>query len=233
MQRQDLSGESDDEGGDSPLLQVPASGFPAARPDQTGHNNRLSWTDTTPSSRRPPKAGPGLSLKQQASSPRWSARRGVGTALISPASALRQGTGTVSGQSRRSSQLGLPVRSRRALSQDEPDHAAADTWPLHRAQSVMVPKSQRPDLDKPFIELSELESFCEQDGDRQLHQSAAPDRNASIESLPSWRDEAQEVHQAHVQEQPGEALDASYEYGDWADGMQQEQTEDPKQRLLQ
>ena len=232
MQRQDLSDESDDEAGDSPLLQVPASGLPAARPDQTGHNSRLSWTDTTPSSRRPPKAGPGLSLKQQASSPRWSVRRGVGTALISPASALRQGTGTVSGQSRRSSQLGLPVRSRRALSQDEPDHAAADTWPLHRAQSVMVPKSQQPDLDKPFIELSELESLGEKAGDRQLHESA-PDRVASLESLPSWRDEAQEVHQAHVQEQPGEALDASYDYGDWADAMQQEQTEDPKQRLLQ
>ncbi len=96
----------------------------------------------------------------------------------------------------------------------------------------MVPKSQQPDLDKPFIELSELESLGEKAGDRQLHESA-PDRVASLESLPSWRDEAQEVHQAHVQEQPGEALDASYDYGDWADAMQQEQTEDPKQRLLQ
>ncbi|KAL0040935.1 hypothetical protein WJX79_010523 [Trebouxia sp. C0005] len=146
---------------------------------------------------------------------------------------LLQGASTVSGQSRRSSQLGLPVRSRRALSQDEPDHAAAaDTWPLHRAQSVMVPKLQQPDLDKPFIELSELESFCEKDVDRQLH-LRAPDRVASPESLPSWRDEAQEVHQAHEQEQPGDALDTSYDYGDWADAMQQEQSEDPKQRLLQ
>ena len=233
MQRQDLSDGSNDEAGDSPLLQVPPSGFPADRPDQSGHNSRLSWTDITPSSRRPPKAGPGLSLKQQASSPRWSVRRGVGTALISPALALRQGAGTVSGQTRRSSQLGLPVRSRRALSQDEPDHGAADTWPLHRAQSVMVPNLQQPDLDKPFIELSELESLGEKDGDRQLHERAAPDRNASIESLPSWRDEAQEVDKAHEQEQPGEALDASYDYGDWADAMQQEQTEDCKQRLLQ
>ncbi len=233
MQRQDLSGESDDEAGDSPLHQVPASGFPAARPDQTGHNSRLSWTDTTSSSRRPPKAGPGLSLKQQASSPRWSVRRGVGTALISPGSALRQGTGTVSGQSRRSSQLGLPIRSRRALSQDEPDHAAAaDTRPLHRAQSVMVPKLQQADLDKPFIELSELESFYERDGDRHLHENS-PDRVASNESLPSWRGEPQNVHQAQVEEQPGETHDTSYDYGDWADAMQQEQTEDPKQRLLQ
>ena len=218
------------------MLQVHASSSSTQGPDQTGHNSRLSWTaaGATSSSRRPPKAGPGLSLKQQASSPRWGARRGIGSSLISPASAFRQGNGAVSAlprrsvQARPSSQLGLPVRHRRALSEDEPESHYASDEPgrLNRAQSVMPPKHQTSDLDAPFIELTDLELIDSKAGDRPL--DGYPSHRLA-ESLPPWTAAVQEARQTYVQEQPEEVQD---EYGAWSDAGQQEQTEDPKQRLL-
>lgn len=230
MQAQDLSDESEDDVSESPRLQAPMSAYPLARPD-----NRLSWTDSTSSIRRPPKAGPGLSLKQQASSPRWGARRGVGSSLMSPGSAFKQASGATSAQPRRSMlarpspQVGLTVRSRRALSQDGSEHVAPDTWPLHRAQSVMVAKSQQQDLDKPFIELSDLESV-----QHRVDRDSNPfHRNLSAESLPPLLVESQQEHPAHMVARSEDDQDASNDYGDWADAQQQDQSDDPKRRLLQ
>ena len=209
FQAQDLSSESDGDIEEGPM---PGPALPSARDGQAGSNSRLSWSaaGTNSMNWRPPKAGPGLSLKQQASSPRWSARRGIGSALVSPGLASRQGNDLSalprrSIQARPSSQLGLPVRSRRAVSEDEPEakQASAETWRLSRAQSVAVTEPQRQEWEKPFIELSDL-------------------------AMPAWAAAPQEAQHVLGEGQPED------DYGDWADAsrQQEQQDEDPKQRLL-
>ena len=159
VQAQDMSGDSSSEEGSK--LQVPQQAVPAPRAVQADAKGKLQWTDTLPTARRPPSAGPGLSLKQQASSPRWGARHSIGPALVSPGLQARAtSVGYSAPLQRRFAPSRSSVSSRRALSEDESDtEHEGRAGGLHRAQSVSSPtKQQSNDINRSLIELSELGS---------------------------------------------------------------------------
>ena len=226
-QAQDLSGDSSSEEGSR--YQVPGAGVSTSQAAQASIKGKLQWTDTVSPARRPPSAGPGLSLKQQASSPRWGARRGIGPALVSPG--LQPRTSIISavplqrrsGQPRTSA-LGLPIRSRRAVSDDDSETEHAGTGgALYRAQSVSVPKHQLRGGGQPLIELSDLGTDHVSTAEQGFLTSPHP-RLTSAESLPTWQaPHTQSAAPQKLLEQPDMGIDAE---------MSHEQDEDLKQKLL-
>ena len=212
------------------MLQVPPPHSTAGHAASSGRQ----WPPLapTPGARRSNKAGPGLSLKQQASSPRWGARSHIGPSLTSPGAApapFRMGNAALPLPRRqaRFSQLGLPVRSRRALSEDqaEAEVTPGEVWRLSRAQSVTGNEAE---IHVPFIEMRNMEAAGHQDEALSPSgRATALPRIPSGESLPPWTAPTSETHAASQ-----EAQSRDDEYGDWADSNTQEQSEDPKQKLL-
>ena len=222
-----MSGESSSD--EDSKLQVPCPALATAKAVQSSTKGKLQWTDTVPTARRPPSAGPGLSLKQQASSPRWGARRGIGPALISPGSQPRMSSSAAVPLQRRPVQnrpsaLGLPICSRRALSEDDSETDQVGTGGLHRAQSVNAPKRQLRELDKPFIELSDFGSDLVPNVG--FLGNPAP-QLSSAESLP--------IRQTVQTQLAGQLPEGQGDYGRWAAadaGAQVAEDDSPKQKLL-
>ena len=226
MQAQDLSGDSSSDEGSK--LQVPHQAVPTPRAIQSNAKGKLQLTDTLPMGRRAPTAGPGLSLKQQASSPRWGARHNVGPALVSPGLLPRTSMGHAAPSQRRFAQSRSSVSSRRALSEDdsETEYIGMDGG-LHRARSVNPPVGQqRAETDESLIELSDLGSGGVPTAGQAFLSSPTP-KLSSAESLPPWQPKLAQQQVPEGQEQSAE------EYGSWGDAAApSEDSENPKQRLL-
>ena len=226
IQAQDLSGDSSSEEGSR--LQVPHQVVPTPRAIQSNAKGKLQWIDTLPTGRRAPTAGPGLSLKQQASSPRWGAKHSLGPALVSPGLPPRTSKGHAAPSQRRFAQSRSSVSSRRALSEDdsETEHIGTD-GDLHRAQSVNPPAGQqRAERDESLIELSDLGSGGIATAGQAFLGSPTP-KLSSAESLPPWQPKPAQLQVLEEQDQPAE------EYGSWGDAAApSEDSENPKQRLL-
>ena len=225
IQAQDLSGDSSSDEG--PRLQVPHQALPAPRAVQSNAKGKLQWIDTLPTARRPPSAGPGLSLKQQASSPRWGARHSIGPALVSPALQARTSVGYAVPLQRRFVPSRSSFSSRRALSEDESDteHVGRGEG-LHRAQSVSAPKRQQShDMSKSLIELSELGSGGIATAGQAFLGSPFP-QLSSAESLPPWQLDPAQQQPTQGQSQFGGEL------GNLSNAAASEDSDNPKQRLL-
>ena len=131
----------------------------------------------------------------------------------------------------RSSALGLPIRSRRAVSEDDSETEPVDTG-LCRAQSVNAPRRQPRELDKPFIELSDLSSDHITGAGQAFLGSPTP-QLSSAESLSTRQSVQMQLQLAGQQRLPEKQND----YGGWAAtdaGAQVDRDEDdsPNQRLL-
>ena len=237
-QAQDLLGDSS--GDEGSKLQVPHPVLPTPRAVQSSAQDKrsLQWSNTPPTGRRPPTAGPGLSLKQQASSPRWGARHSIGPALVSPGLQTRTAGGAAAplqrrlGQSR-SSAPGLSISSRRAVSQDDcqTDHIGRGGG-LHQAQSGSPSQwHPRPEVDKSLIELSDLGSDRITAAGQALIGSPTAELSSAqhADSLLPWH---AEQDQAQGAEQP-QSTEGQDGYGDWRDAAAPPQDSDNlEQRLL-
>ena len=220
-----MSGDSSSDEGSK--LQVPHQALPNPRTVQSNAKGKLQWTDTLPTARRPPTAGPGLSLKQQASSPRWGARHSIGPALVTPGLQARTSVGYGVPLQRRAVASRSSVSSRRALSEDESETVHVDRGSgLQRAQSVSPPKGQQSnDMNRSLIELSELGSGGITTAGQPFLGSPTP-KPSCAQSLPSWQVDP-------AQQQPTEGQDQlSEEYGSLENAAVSEDGDNPKQRLL-
>lgn len=207
----------------------------AAQPNPKGVG-KLQWTDTFPAVRRPPTAGPGLSLKQQASSPRWGARHGIGVSLVGPGLQPKSAGGPASlprkASKSRSSAPGLATR--RALSEEESDSEdVGKGHGLQRAQSVSSSKRQPRDgvNNQSLIELSHLGS----DPTSSVGQAVLGGPNpllSSAESLSPWQ--AVQGQQGRVEDAAlQQATEGQSEYCGWEDATAPpEDSENLRQKLL-
>lgn len=220
-----MSGDSSSDEGSK--LQVPQQAVPAPRAVQLDAKGKLQWTDTLPTARRPPSAGPGLSLKQQASSPRWGARHSIGPALVSPGLQARTSVGYAAPLQRRFAPSRSSFTSRRALSEDDSDtEHVGRAGGLHRAQSVTPPKGQQSNhIDSPLIELSELGSGGMTTEGQQFVGGSTP-KLSSAESLPLWQAKPAQQQSTEGKHQLSE------EYGGSRDAATSEDSNNPQQRLL-
>ncbi|KAL3154475.1 hypothetical protein ABBQ32_013941 [Trebouxia sp. C0010 RCD-2024] len=238
LEAQNLSGDSSSDDGSK--LQVPHPPMPSPKALQPAPKGvgKLQWTDTFPAVRRPPKAGPGLSLKQQASSPRWGARHGIGVSLAGPGLQPRSVGGPASlprkASQSRSSAPGMSTR--RALSEEDSDseHVGRGRG-LHRAQSVSSSKRQpRDGVDnKSLVELSDLGSDPTSSAGQAFLGSLDNPLLSSAESLAPWQAAQGQQGQAEDVGQQQATAGGQSSYGGWEDApAPPEDSENLRQRLL-